>query len=234
MLNFLCIGAQKSCTTWLFRVLSEHPEISFPGGKEVHFWDQQSTRGIEWYTQLFSNDAYINGDITPAYAILPVNVIQEIYKTMPNLRLIYLIRNPIDRAWSSAKMALSKAEMAHEEASDHWFIDHFKSKGSLERGNYETCIRNWRSVYPSEQLLIMRYETIVKDPVFAANTVLNHLGLKLFFKQVDLQNLSSKIFKGNAESITPVLLDQLQDLYENKIQSLEIYLKEDLSSWKKV
>ena len=101
MLNFLCIGAQKSGTSWLHKTLSEYPKIAFPAGKEVHFWDQHRSREIEWCTQLFSNETCINGDITPAYAFLPIDVIQEIYKIVPNLRLIYLIRNPIDRAWSS-------------------------------------------------------------------------------------------------------------------------------------
>ena len=233
MLTFLGIGAQKSATSWLYNTLSIHPKIAFPGGKEVHFWDQRNGRSVEWYLQLFSNDTYINGDITPAYGVIPVEVIQEIYDLMPHLRLIYLIRNPIERAWSSAKMALSRAEMLHEEASDQWFIDHFNSKGSLARGDYETCIRQWRSVFSSSQLLIMRYETINYDSVLAANKVLNHLGLDSFFEKSDDQILREKVFEGDGVAIRPSLIPVLQDIYRNRIDSLGRYLQEDFSNWVK-
>lgn len=232
MLNFLGIGAQKSGTSWLYKALSEHPKIEFPGGKEVHFWDQRHGRGVKWYTQLFSNEAYINGDITPAYGILPIKVIQEIYDLMPHLRLIYLIRNPIERAWSSARMALGRAEMLHEEASDQWFIDHFNSKGSLARGDYETCIRQWRSVFPASQLLIVRYDEICHDPVAVANKCLNHLGLESIFVPSDSNKLEERVFKGDGVPLKPSLLPTLLAIYLKRIESLERYLDEDLSGWK--
>lgn len=234
MLNFMGIGAQKSGTSWLCSALSEHPKIEFPGGKEVHFWDQCYNQEVEWYINLFANDAYINGDITPAYGFLPTNVIQEIYALMPNLRLIYLIRNPIDRAWSSARMALARAEMLHEEASDPWFIDHFNSKGSLARGDYETCIRQWRSIFPEHQLLIVRYDDICHNPIAVANKCLNHLGLDNFFTASDTPRLGKKIFKGDGVSIRATLLPVLHAMYLEKIESLEKYLDDDFSDWKQI
>lgn len=234
MLNFLGIGAQKCGTSWLCSALSEHPKIEFPGGKEVHFWDQCYNHRIEWYINLFANEGYINGDITPAYGFLPISVIQEIYALMPNLRLIYLIRNPIDRAWSSARMALARAEMLHEEASDSWFIDHFNSKGSLARGDYETCIRQWRNVFPKHQLLIVRYDDICYDPVAVANKCLNHLGLENFFTASDAHKLGKKVFKGDGMPIRTTLSPVLHSMYLKKIESLEKYLDDDFSDWKQV
>ena len=233
MLNFLCIGAQKSGTTWLYNTLSKHPKIAFPGGKEVHFWDGDHNNEVEWYLELFSDNGHINGDITPAYGILPQEVIQRVYRYLPHLRLIYLMRNPMERAWSSARMALARAEMTRDEGSDQWFIDHFMSKGSLARGDYETCIRQWTNVFPSSQLFIMRYETIKNDPVFAANTVLNHLGLKSFFEKSDDQMLREKVFEGDGVAIRPSLVPVLQDIYRNRIDSLGRYLQEDFSNWVK-
>src|SRR5665647_1032714 len=139
-LNFLGIGAQKCGTTWLYETLSRHPKIAFPGGKEVHYWDNPQARSVSWYIDPFANDNLVNGDITPAYGILAPETIQQIHALLPELRLIYLVRDPIERAWSSAKMALGRAEMTLDEASDQWFMDHFSSMGSLARGNYETCI----------------------------------------------------------------------------------------------
>lgn len=233
MLDFLGIGAQKSGTTWLYKALAEHPKIQFPAGKEVHFWDQNYGRGVESYLKLFANDASINGDITPAYGILPIEIIQEIYDLMPHLRLFYLIRNPIERAWSSARMALARAEMLHEEASDQWFIDHFNSQGSLARGDYETCIRQWLSVFPSNRLLIIKYEEIIHNPVEVLNRCLNHLGLDSFFHALNDSNLRLKVFQGDNVSLRPTLMPVLLTLYQDRIESLEKYLHEDLSTWKR-
>jgi hypothetical protein len=232
MLDFMCIGAQKCGTSWLYKMLAKHPKIGFPGGKEVHFWDRISGREVESYIHIFSGNQCINGDITPAYAILPVDIIREIYDVTPHLRLIYLIRNPMERAWSSARMALSRAEMTYQEASDQWFVDHFKSKGSLARGNYECCIRNWRSVFPSNRLLIIRYEEIAGNPVEVVNRCLCHLGLDAFFEQADDSKLREKIFEGDGAPIGPTLAPVLQDIYLKQIDSLEIYLQEDFSNWK--
>lgn len=68
MLDFLGIGAQKAGTTWLQVMLSQHPEIHFPLGKEVHFWNHQY-KGLAWYQAHFNNSHQNckQGEITPAY-----------------------------------------------------------------------------------------------------------------------------------------------------------------------
>lgn len=231
MLSFLGIGAQKCGTSWLYSALARQPNISFPAGKEVHFWDRPGGRSIGWYSQLFSDSRKTNGEITPAYGSIPVEVIKSIYREFPDVRLIYLIRNPIERAWSSARMALERAEMTHEDASDQWFIDHFKSKGSLARGDYETCIRQWRSVFGREPLLIIRYEAIVSDPLAVVESCMSHLREASLFNTEDGEKLCQTIFKGDGVSLRPSLLSELSQIYNNKISSLSQYLDEDFSSW---
>lgn len=232
MLNFLGIGAQKCGTTWLYDALATHPGIAFPAGKEVHYWNSPRGRSIEWYSTLFNDDTQINGDITPAYSFLPKTTIQKIHAGFPNLRLIYLIRNPMERAWSAARMALSRAEMLHDEASDQWFIDHFLSRGSLARGDYETCIRQWRSVYDPSQLLIIRYETISTDPASIVNTCLQHILSNSFVSIQDNAQLSKKVFEGDGVPLPPRLHVALKRIYASRIESLSEFLQQDFSNWK--
>lgn len=119
--------------------------------------NEEFSGGIDWYRSLFSGqkfDRKVCGEITPTYSILPIETIRECHANFPDLKLIYLLRNPIDRAWSSANMALTKSEMEIHEASAQWFIDHFKSRGSLMRGDYESCLRNWLACYTRENLLV--------------------------------------------------------------------------------
>lgn len=234
MLKFVCIGAQKSGTSWLYDVLSKHPEIGFPGGKEVHFWDAHRSNGVEWYKDLFHSQDICNGDITPAYAILPLESIREVYLNFPELRLVYLMRNPIERAWSSARMAIRRAEMQYPEASDQWFIDHFNSQGSLQRGDYASCLKNWMSVYPRERFLLARYEEIVQEPVALANRVLRHIGLDDFFTDEHRMELSRPVFEGGRYSLRPALAEVLRALYSDKIDALTDFLGDDFSEWKNI
>ena len=226
MLNFLGIGAQKCGTTWLFHTLSAHPDICFPAGKEVHYWDRPDKKSVDWYADLFSDNNLCNGEITPAYSLLPTETIHRIHSRWPNLRLIYLIRNPIDRAWSAARMALKRADMSHEEASDAWFIDHFCSQGSLLRGDYEACIRNWLSIYPKEQLLVLSLETIAANPVAMANRCMKHIGASPIFTSSDRENLSIKIFQGDRMPLRPSLAPVLDKIYKEKIKRMSEYLNE--------
>jgi hypothetical protein len=230
MLNFLGIGAQKCGTTWLFEMLRQHPGVAFPAGKEVHFWDARRDLGLKWYRGLFEGDEVAKGEITPAYGFLPIDVLKEIKSAFPELRLIYLIRNPIDRAWSSAKMALAKAEMTIEEASDQWFIDHFRSRGSLARGDYESCIRNWRSVFPPERVLVLRYDLIATEPARIYAACCEHIGVSADIDALS-PRLQSRVLAGNPHPLRENLKAALETLYSGKIRALENYLGEDLSDW---
>ncbi|MFC4276047.1 sulfotransferase [Achromobacter aloeverae] len=234
MLNFVCIGAQKSGTTWLYEALRKHPLIDFPGGKEVHFWDHYPGKDLQRYLGLFGNDDRCNGDITPAYAILPLDTIRKVRTSCPSLKIIYLMRNPIERAWSAALMALRRAEMTYGEASEQWFVDHFNSQGSLARGDHAACLRNWLSVFPREHVLIARYEEIIGQPVTLLNRVLNHVGLEEFFTAESRSELSRPVFEGEKRTIPPKLLGVLKSLYREKVDALSTLLDHDFSEWKEI
>ena len=234
MLKFLGIGAQKCGTTWLHRTLSQHPEIEFPGGKEVHFWSKYyKTRDLAWYAALFKNGKALQGDITPAYSFLPPDIIRAIKEwAPPDLRLIYMIRDPRERAWSAARRALERAEMTHEDASDQWFVDHFKSKGSLQRGDYQSCIHNWRMEFSQESLLIVRHEDLISDPVAVANRCLLHIGTdRHLFTEIDRAALQQGQYVGDGIPLRPSLRPVLNELYQPKIRSLAKYLMMNLSEW---
>jgi hypothetical protein len=235
MLHFLGIGAQKAGTTWLFRQLRAHPQIRFPADKEVHFWDQENTVDVEAYRRRFPtppDTATRNGEITPAYAILSPARVAQIHAEFPALRLFYILRNPIERAWSSALMALERAELTIDEASDQWFIDHFRSQGSLRRGDYEACIRTWASAYPMDQILVLRYESIASEPRALLRRVAAHLGVDTdFFSTIPDDELTRRVFAGSGHPLRLSLRPALEQLYREKILSLGDYLGTDLGDW---
>lgn len=234
MLDFVSIGAQKAGTTWLHAALSAHPQVRFPAGKEVHFWNRHRARGIDWYRAQFSHGSpdLRRGDITPAYAILPQDTIREVHECDPGLRILYTLRNPIDRAWSAALMVLTRGDMTVDEASDAWFLDCFRSRGSTMRGDYETCLRNWRAVFPEEQILVLRYEVLCEDSLGYLKACCDHIGVAPgFFEQERPEILGKRVYAGPGVPLRESLRAGLHDLYADQIASLAVYLGVDLSAW---
>jgi hypothetical protein len=233
MWSFLGIGAQKAGTTWLYEQLNRHPQLAFPLGKEAHFWDRpHDAAAVASYLSHFAGSKAVSGEMTPSYAALPISTIGEIHACNPRLRAIYLIRNPIDRAWSSALMALQRAQMTLDEASDAWFRDHFHSAASLKRGDYQTCLQNWRAVFPEEQLLLLRFEQIASEPEALLNRCFRHLGVVLLTpERLRQQGCRDRVFTGPGNPLRPSLRPMLRDLYQSKIEKLARYLDTDLSDW---
>jgi hypothetical protein len=234
VIDFLGIGAQKAATTWIYEWLSRHPEIHFPAGKEIHFWDQKRNNGVDWWTGLFpeSHERQKQGEITPAYATLNETTIHEIVTLLPELRVFYSLRNPIARAWSSALMALERAEFTIDEVSNIWFIDHFKSFASRSRGNYFSCITKWCANFKRSQILIIIFDDIVCDPRGVLSTICRHIGVDAnWFAPVPFSDLAKPVFAGPGHDLPAQLLDFLKVLYEPMIKPLSDLVGRDLSPW---
>lgn len=224
MLNFLGIGTQKGGSSWLKVNLMKHPQIYLPcGGDEIHFWDQKRHLGVEWYKGLFAaNGGKICGEITPAYSILSPQIIKEIYDINPKMKIIYIIRTPAQRAWSSALMALKRAEMSIEEASDQWFLDHFNSQGSRLRGDYISCLNNWCSVFLREQILVLSYSQISENPSKFMQNCARHLGVDAsFFDEGSNNIIQDKVNGGPGYPIRESLIPYLNEIYQEKQEIME-------------
>jgi hypothetical protein len=164
--------------------------------------------------------------------LLEAATIAEIYRLVPHLRLFYSIRNPMARAWSSALMAMNRAEMTLEETSDRWFIDHFNSAGSRHRGDYLRCMETWLSVYPREAFRLIFFDDIVSAPRTVMVELTEHLGLEPnAFLEISLNDLTTPVFEGVAVDLRPALLDCLRTLYAPSIQLLGKSVGRDLNSW---
>lgn len=233
-LDFLGIGAQKSGSTWLYGQLVRHPGIRFPAGKEVHFWDQQRERGLDWYRGLFDGDhgdAKV-GDMTPAYATLDASVVADIHREFPDLRLLFMVRNPIARAWSAASMYVEWAGMRLDEVSDQWFLDMMNSQASLLRGDFERTIRVWREEFGEDALLVREFDLVRKDPQGLLRDVAAHIDVDVEpLMQIEGEVLGSPIHQGFGAPIRPSLLPRLHELYDSRIRALGDYLQRDYSHW---
>jgi hypothetical protein len=185
MVDFLGIGAQKAGTTWLFHQLSRHPQIAFPAGKELHFWDRCDPALARRWADMLEPASRIcpagrpvrSGEITPAYAILPTDTIAAIRRCCPDVRLFISLRSPLERAWSAAVMDLRREGRTPAQTADAWFLDHFHSSASLARGDYAACLERWWSAFPREQLLVMVYDEIRLSPAAVLARLARHLAV---------------------------------------------------------
>jgi len=111
--NFLIVGAQKAGTTSLYEYLRGHPQVFMPAPKELNFFVETFAwhRGLDWYASHFeeAGDAIAVGEASPTYSMYPSlpGVPERIASVLPDVRLIYVIRNPIERMRSAYVNALA-------------------------------------------------------------------------------------------------------------------------------
>ena len=176
--NFMIIGAQKSGTTWLRENLNCHPEIFLPN-TEPHYFDLFYHQKLDSYLNLYSQGSgAVKGDSTPKYSILPKRRIRTIRQFMPTVKIILILRNPIDRAWSNAKMRFfQQLGQDPSEISDGEFYRHFDSQGSIARGSYSQILDNWESLFPKQQILVLFYDDVSKRPKELLQSVFQFLSV---------------------------------------------------------
>jgi hypothetical protein len=172
-LDFIVAGAQKSGTTALNYYLKRHPRIALPRKKELHFFDNDAlfVRGPVSYEILHNKfrparPGSIAGENTPNYLYWPPALVR-IRTYNPATKLIVLLRNPIDRAFSQWNMQRVRG---HEPLD---FLDAIRAEPArlaklppeklrkvayVDRGRYGAQVERALSLFPRDQLLILKYE----------------------------------------------------------------------------
>ncbi|MCB0494159.1 MAG: sulfotransferase domain-containing protein [Cyclobacteriaceae bacterium] len=186
--NFIVIGAEKSGTTWLKHVLREHPEIYIPNEKELHFFDADDnfSKGLSWYSSFFEKSTKpLNGEITPGYLAQAEKVAPRIAELFPEVKLIAILRNPVDRAWSNYHMNLADGKIAQSFGacidSNHIIIT---------KGHYKDQLQCYFELFSRDQLLILNYEDLREAGVLVEH-IFNFLGVEESFVPA---RLKEKIF----------------------------------------
>lgn len=162
MIDFIGVGAQKSGTSWVYACLYEHPEICAPV-KEIHFFSRpRFEKGKDWYESHFKNcdQTKKKGEFSTSYLYSEVTAsrIQEMY---PHAKLIAILRNPVDRALSQYRNAIKAGEITENVSFESY---REQEKSVIEQGRYHEQLVRYIELFPQEQLLVLVYEDIKKDP----------------------------------------------------------------------
>ena len=245
--RFLIIGAARAGTTSLYSYLVRHPAVGAPTHKELHFFDMNYEQGVGWYRRHFpavapgNRRGTVTGEASPYYLFHPA-VPSRVRETLPEARLIALVRNPIDRAYSQHQLAHrhGRDELPFEEAiaaeqsrldgelerireePGYQSVSH-RHHSYLARGLYAEQLERWLSEFPREQLLVIRSEDFFSDPPAVYSDVLRFLELPAH-ELGEYRAYNQKPYDG----LAPATRQELRSYFAEPNRRLEALLSREL------
>lgn len=177
--TFLVIGAQKAGTTSLHRYLSQHPDVFVAEKKELSFWtDLEYHRGLGWYEEQFAPGAgYLAlGDVSPQYTAYPwlTDVPERVSKFLPGVRLVYLMRNPVERSISNYRYHVA---LGIEKGRPEEGIFHGNPVQYIDRGKYMMQLDRWLPNIDRSDLLCLTSEDLRADHFGTMAKIWAHIGV---------------------------------------------------------
>ncbi len=179
--NFVVIGAMRSGSTSLYKYLQAHPAVFMPR-KEIHFFDRRWDRGIDWYRSRF--DGYAGqpavGEATPTYLADPV-AIDRMAETIPGARLLAILRDPAERAYSHYWMerARDRELRTFEQAVADELDGRTRDDRSdyLARGRYLPQLESVARRFPRDHLEVVLFDDLRDRPEATYGDVCRFLGV---------------------------------------------------------
>ena len=241
--DFVVIGSTKSGTTSLHYYLIQHPRII--SERNVHFFEYMQTNSIEWYRAHFPTKAYKNfkkltvGEQTATYLFHPL-IPKRIHTTIPNAKLIVVLRNPVDRAYSNykhqvregiekrtfeeaIKSELKRIEICKNNSEYKINNDDFSNHvifSYLRHGIYVDFIKAWMEFFTKEQFLILPTYDLNNNRAKFLKQVFDYLNVQNFeIKDVERQNVGE--YKKLDKSMRKFLVDYYRPHNERLFKLLE-------------
>lgn len=199
---------------------------------EKAFWDLRffmRSPSDKWYVSLFQQaGGKVAGEITPEYAILEEDIIARVHKIMPNGKLVFLMRNPIERNYSQAVMILTLRGQNPETTSYEQFLELIDDEGFRRRTDYLGTLERWRRFYSDEQIFVGFLEDIHFQPVRLLRCLYKFLRVDPSYAQ---NAIRSRILSFSGEKMsTPVAIHLARAYYED-LQNLSMRFGGYASFW---
>lgn len=284
-LDFMCIGAQKAGTTWLYEMLRPHPQLWLPPLKELHYFDRspayssnnfllsdrplrrlfsrkahnrefrQKLRQVlrvawarrscstfswavrfgagvvndEWYRSLFAGTSLLRGEITPSYTMLDLHDVTRVQRLVPKLKVILLLRNPIDRAWSQIRHDWAHGVFHGIDNFDQvcQFID---SPHQVLRSDYLGTLRIWEAHFPPEQIFVGFHDDIAERPAEVLPAILRFLGCDTS-QGVELEELQKRVHVSKEKEMPTAVRRYLAAKYHGDLVTLAARFGSHPKTW---
>jgi len=189
------IGTQRGGTTTLYHYLVQHPQfLGAVADKEVHHFDLHGKDDLASYRGAFPRSRTVRrrerrvggpvavGEATPYYLFHPA-VPGRVAAALPDVRLIAILRDPVERAWSHYRheIDLGYETLSFEDAlacEDQRLSFAHQHHSYAARGRYLEQLERWWGAFPRERLLLVRSEDLHADPVATFGAITAHLGIR--------------------------------------------------------
>jgi len=202
----LCVGAQKGGTTWLYQQLASHSDFWMPPIKEVRYFDnlsrtkaspprprdQRDVRfveslkslsarpfiDLEGYARLFeAKGTLLSGDISPTYSTLNDEIIQRVISYLPNLKVIFLARDPVERVWSQLSMGVRLGMITPFDVTDtDEVIRNLLNSGVLLLSHPSRIVARWKRYVHPDLFRTYFFDDLERDPAQLRRSILDFLG----------------------------------------------------------
>ncbi len=193
--NFLCIGAQKAATFWLWQMLQQHPAIYVSPKKEVHFFNKQENydKGFDWYRSHFAGCTTETaiGEFTPNYFWVTHDekeiaeshrtrdIPRLVYEQYPKMKLIVSLRDPVHRAVSAYYHLVNRGYFSPFDR----FSEVSHSRGVISMGFYHSHLSEWLKYFAADQIKVLIYEEdILKNKEQTVDSLFRFLEVDPEFK----------------------------------------------------
>ncbi len=178
--GFIGIGAQKAATSWLHSCLYEHPDLSLPATKEIHYFSNFFWRGDAWYEEQLgpSRANQIIGEISPSYLYSP-EAAARIHDYNPNVKLIVCLREPVGRVVSAYRYAIQVGDHSPSVSLREALR---ATPAYLEHSRYLAQLQRYLALFPRDQILVVLYEHIATDPLAFVQSIYRFLEVEPSFR----------------------------------------------------
>jgi hypothetical protein len=247
--NFIIAGAPRSATTWLYVLATRHPDIAMakPMRPEPKFFlvDSLYQRGLDYYAANWF-DALpkdrILGEKSANYLESPL-VADRIYQKLPQVKLIFLLRNPVDRAYSNYlwscrnglenetfERALELEDQRERTVSPEWKFA--RPHANFSRGLYADHLARFFRLFPREQMLVLRMEDVIVRPKNVALRFQRFLEVALIPELANgMGIINASMPETGAPPLTSDLRALLQQRYREPNRRLAALLGPDFVGW---
>jgi len=216
---------------WLKSMLRDISSMATKGNIHQLKWAFKyyfATCNDAWYLSMAKQRKGLVGDITPAYAMLEQEDIQHMYQLLPKAKIIFLIRNPVDRVWSSFKYY--KRGQPIEKINQEDVLKFADWEGQKLRSDYLRTLELYSSIYPKQQILLGFYDAIVDQPLDLLTQVVSFVGgtTANIESQCNLKAINNTSLK---MPLPPALRKILQEKYQDMIQLMAARFGAYANNW---
>lgn len=173
-----------------------------------------------WYLSLFRNMEGLKGEITPSYNFLKVEDIRKMHKLSPDAKIIFMVRNPVERAWSNYRFGNRGYNPELKDMHIEQIKEFIDGPGQSMRSNYLATIKNYSSVFPPEQILICFFDAMKSEHRDLLTRIFSFIKGEPVVPKIEDEELSKVVNPTKSVPCPPEIREYLKAKYYDMIKEL--------------